>query len=111
MPFHRVRGETRAACCQVTTGGATALHVCGMSRAGEMSTALLLEAFGADADVEATDAWGYTPLQRHASNNLAVGAQAGGRPMRSRVHLLLAKPSARVGNRRCWLRARQWTES
>mmetsp|Transcript_25113 Transcript_25113/g.82376 ORF Transcript_25113/g.82376 Transcript_25113/m.82376 type:complete len:103 (+) Transcript_25113:827-1135(+) len=47
-----------------------------MSRAGEMSTALLLEALGADADVEATDAWGYTPLQRHASNNLAVGAQA-----------------------------------
>jgi len=61
---------------EVTTGGATALHVCGMSRAGEMSTALLLEALGADADVEATDAWGYTPLQRHASNNLAVGAQA-----------------------------------
>ncbi|EOD06044.1 hypothetical protein EMIHUDRAFT_250051 [Emiliania huxleyi CCMP1516] len=81
----RVLQAQPGAAREVTTGGATALHVCGMSRAGEMSTALLLEALGADADVEATDAWGYTPLQRHASNNLAVGAQAGGRPMRSRA--------------------------
>ena len=71
-----VLSEQPAAAREISTGGATPLHVCGMSKHGERSTAILLEALGADADVEATDTWGYTALQRHASNNLAVGARA-----------------------------------
>ena len=39
-------------------------------------TALLIEAQGPSADIDARDTWGYTALQRHATNNLAVGAQA-----------------------------------
>ena len=61
---------------EITTGGATPLHMCGMSKTGERSTAIVLEALGADADVEVRDTWGYSPLQRHASNNLAEGARA-----------------------------------
>jgi hypothetical protein len=62
---------------EVSTGGATPLHVCGMSRAGQHSTRLLAEARAAmGCDVDARDTWGYTALQRHASNDLAVGAQA-----------------------------------
>ena len=66
----------------MTTGGATPLHVCGMSRQGQLSTGLILEArsrlggHGDGFDVDATDTWGYTALQRHATNNLAVGAKA-----------------------------------
>jgi len=58
---------------EISTGGATPLHTCGMSRQGQMSTAVLIKA---GADVDALDSYGYTPLQRMASNNLAVGAQA-----------------------------------
>lgn len=64
---------------EITTGGATPLHVCGMSRTGELSTRLILQARGAggaNADVDAVDTWGYTALQRHATHDLAVGAQA-----------------------------------
>ena len=46
---------------ELTTGGATPLHVCGMSPCGERSTTLLLEARGAtagQADVDAVDTWG-----------------------------------------------------
>lgn len=57
----------------VATGGATPLHTCGMSRSGQMSTQVLIEA---GADIEALDTYGYTPLHRMASNNLAVGAEA-----------------------------------
>lgn len=57
----------------VSTGGATPLHMCGMSRRGQLATALLVER---GADVEALDTYGYRPLHRMASNNLAIGAQA-----------------------------------
>jgi len=57
----------------VTTGGATPLHMCGMSKRGEQQTALLISRGG---DIEAVDTYGYRPLHRMASNNLAIGAQA-----------------------------------
>ena len=57
----------------VTTGGATPLHMCGMSRRGQLSTQVIVERGG---DVEAFDTYGYSPLHRMASNNLAVGADA-----------------------------------
>ena len=56
----------------VSTGGAQPLHNCGMSRKNQGQVSLLVE-FG--ADVEAVDTYGYTPLHRMASNNLAVGAK------------------------------------
>lgn len=66
---------------EITTGGATPLHVCGMSSAGEHSTALVLDACrwlgrASAEDIDVRDTWGYTALQRHATNNLAVGAAA-----------------------------------
>ena len=57
----------------VATGGATPLHMCGMSPIGQQSTALLLSR---GADPEAEDTYGFRPLHRMASNNLAVGARA-----------------------------------
>jgi len=58
---------------EVTTGGASPLHMCGMSRTAEKATALLIERGG---DMEAVDTYGYRPLHRMASNNLAIGAAA-----------------------------------
>ncbi len=58
---------------EVSTGGATPLHMAGMSRSGQRSAALLAERGGA---VEAVDTYGYRPLHRMASNNLAEGAAA-----------------------------------
>ena len=57
---------------EVTTGGATPLHMCGMSRANQLRTGVVIEAGG---DIEALDTYGFTPLHRMASNNLAVGAK------------------------------------
>lgn len=57
----------------VSTGGAQPLHNCGMSQTNQLSTALLISR---GADIEALDTYGYTPLHRMASNNLAVGARA-----------------------------------
>ena len=57
----------------VSTGGAQPLHMCGMSRDNQRSTALLVARGG---DIEALDTYGMTPLHRMASNNLAVGARA-----------------------------------
>ena len=57
----------------VSTGGARPLHVCGMSRNGQLATGLLI---ARGADVEAVDTYGYRPLHRMASNNLAIGAEA-----------------------------------
>ena len=57
----------------ISTGGATPLHMCGMSRDSERSTAYLIERGGS---VEAVDTYGYRPLHRMASNNLAIGAEA-----------------------------------
>merc|ERR1719189_1205257 len=57
----------------ISTGGATPLHTAGMSRRGQMVTATLIECGG---NVEAVDSYGYRPLHRMASNNLAIGAEA-----------------------------------
>lgn len=57
----------------VATGGASPLHTCGMSRDNQHATAFLISRGG---DVAAVDTYGYTPLARMASNNLAVGAKA-----------------------------------
>ena len=57
----------------VSTGGATPLHMCGMSQTGQKATAIVIEAGG---EIEAIDTYGYRPLHRMASNNLAIGAQA-----------------------------------
>merc|ERR1719258_584027 len=57
----------------VSTGGAQPLHMCGMGRDNQRSTALLI---ARGADIEALDTYGMTPLHRMASNNLAVGARA-----------------------------------
>ncbi len=58
---------------EVSTGGASPLHMAGMSRSGQRAAALLAARGGA---VEAEDTYGYRPLHRMASNNLAEGAAA-----------------------------------
>lgn len=58
---------------QISTGGARPLHMCGMSAKGELCTQVLIDA---GADLHATDTYGYTPLHRMASNNLAIGGRA-----------------------------------
>ena len=58
---------------EVSTGGASPLHMAGMSRSGQRSAALLAARGG---NVEAVDTYGYRPLHRMASNNLAEGAAA-----------------------------------
>lgn len=57
----------------ISTGGAQPLHMCGMSRDGQLRTAYLIARGG---DIEAVDTYGYRPLHRMASNNLALGAEA-----------------------------------
>ena len=57
----------------ISTGGAQPLHMCGMSRGKQQATAILI---ARGADIEALDTYGFTPLHRMASNNLAVGARA-----------------------------------
>mmetsp|Transcript_11545 Transcript_11545/g.37909 ORF Transcript_11545/g.37909 Transcript_11545/m.37909 type:complete len:262 (-) Transcript_11545:347-1132(-) len=71
---------------EISTGGAHPLHICGMSQRGQMATPVLI---AAGADIEATDTYGYTPLARMASNNLAFGAEA----------LLRAGANPRAGSR------------
>jgi ankyrin repeat protein len=58
---------------EISTGGARPLHICGMSQKGQLSTQVLIDA---GADIYATDTYGYTPLHRMASNNLAIGGEA-----------------------------------
>jgi hypothetical protein len=58
---------------EISTGGARPLHMCGMSRRGELSTQLLIDV---GADIYAVDTYGYTALHRMASNNLANGGEA-----------------------------------
>lgn len=58
---------------EISTGGATPLHMCGMGQANQGSTAYIISRGG---DIEAQDTYGYRPLHRMASNNLAVGAEA-----------------------------------
>eukprot|EP00747_Dinoflagellata_sp_TGD_P164019 gnl/TRDRNA2_/TRDRNA2_183389_c0_seq1.p1 gnl/TRDRNA2_/TRDRNA2_183389_c0~~gnl/TRDRNA2_/TRDRNA2_183389_c0_seq1.p1 ORF type:complete len:380 (+),score=60.59 gnl/TRDRNA2_/TRDRNA2_183389_c0_seq1:49-1188(+) len=66
----------------VSTGGALPLHMCGMGGANQMATEILVQRGG---DIEALDTYGFTPLHRMASNNLAHGArvllEAGADPM------------------------------
>jgi ankyrin repeat protein len=57
----------------ISTGGATPLHMCGMGRDNEQSTAFLITR---GAGIELVDTYGYRPLHRMASNNLAFGAEA-----------------------------------
>merc|ERR1719506_902919 len=57
----------------VSTGGASPLHMCGMGRDNQQATAYLISR---GADIEALDTYGMTALHRMASNNLAVGAAA-----------------------------------
>jgi len=56
----------------ISTGGAQPLHNCGMSQRNQHSVNLLVDR---GADIEAVDTYGYTPLLRMASNNLALGAK------------------------------------
>jgi hypothetical protein len=58
---------------EISTGGATPLHSCGMSRQGQQSTQIL---FDLGADINAVDTYGYKPIHRMASNNLAIGFRA-----------------------------------
>lgn len=57
---------------EISTGGATPLHVCGMSQTGQRSTQALIDA---GADLNAVDTYGYTALHRMCSNNLAEGVE------------------------------------
>ena len=56
----------------VSTGGATPLHMCGMSRKGELSTEVLVHR---GANIHAIDTYGMNPLHRMASNDLGIGAE------------------------------------
>ena len=58
---------------EISTGGATPLHTCGMSKKGQAVTQVVIDAGG---DINAIDTYGYKPLHRMASNNLALGAVA-----------------------------------
>lgn len=57
----------------VSTGGATPLHMCGMGRDNQDAAAYLIRR---GAAIETLDTYGMTPLHRMASNNLPVGAAA-----------------------------------
>jgi len=56
----------------ISTGGALPLHNCGMSRKNQAQVSILVQH---GADIEAVDTYGYTPLHRMASNNLAIGCK------------------------------------
>uniref|UniRef100_A0A7S2UWI6 Ankyrin repeat domain-containing protein n=1 Tax=Fibrocapsa japonica TaxID=94617 RepID=A0A7S2UWI6_9STRA len=58
---------------EISTGGATPLHMCGMSVRNQLVTDLIIRRGG---NIEAKDTYGYTPLHRMASNNLDIGALA-----------------------------------
>jgi hypothetical protein len=57
---------------EVSTGGATPLHICGMSERGQHCTQTLVDA---GADVHALDSYNYNALHRMASNDLKIGAE------------------------------------
>lgn len=58
---------------EVTTGGARPLHICGMSRRGQLATQVLIDA---GADLAALDTYNYNALHRMASNDLEIGGEA-----------------------------------
>ena len=57
---------------EVSTGGARPLHVCGMSKRGQLCTQTLIDA---GADIHALDTYNYNALHRMASNNLDIGGE------------------------------------
>jgi len=58
---------------EISTGGARPLHICGMSKQGQLSTQALIDA---GADLNALDTYYYNALHRMASNDLQVGGAA-----------------------------------
>jgi hypothetical protein len=58
---------------EVSTGGARPLHICGMSRKGQLSTQILIDN---GADLYALDTYNYNALHRMASNDLDIGGEA-----------------------------------
>jgi ankyrin repeat protein len=58
---------------EISTGGARPLHVCGMSKKGQLATQVLIDA---GADMNALDTYNYNALHRMASNDLAIGGEA-----------------------------------
>lgn len=58
---------------ETSAGGATPLHMCGMTKHGELCTLVLIEH---GAEIEPSDAFGFTPLHRMCSSNNAIGAEA-----------------------------------
>lgn len=58
---------------EISTGGARPLHVCGMSRQGQLATQTLIDA---GADIHLLDTYSYNALHRMASNDLEFGGEA-----------------------------------
>merc|ERR1719437_175153 len=58
---------------EISTGGARPLHVCGMSRQGQLCAQTLIDA---GAEIHALDTYNYNALHRMASNDLEIGAEA-----------------------------------
>jgi len=58
---------------EISTGGARPLHVCGMSKNGQLSTQVIIDA---GADLHALDTYNYNALHRMASNDLEIGGEA-----------------------------------
>ncbi len=58
---------------EISTGGARPLHICGMSKKGQLSTQALIDA---GADLNALDTYCYNALHRMASNDLEIGGEA-----------------------------------
>ena len=58
---------------EISTGGARPLHVCGMSKKGQLSTQALIDA---GADLNSLNTYNYNALHRMASNDLEIGGEA-----------------------------------
>ena len=57
---------------EISTGGARPLHVCGMSKKGQLATQAVVNA---GADINALDTYNYNALHRMASNDLHIGGE------------------------------------
>jgi len=57
---------------EISTGGARPLHVCGMSKKGQLATQVIVDS---GADLYALDTYNYNALHRMASNDLHIGAE------------------------------------